>query len=244
MELIELKILSCYATSCSQNNHLLFDAQNRNSALRPATLLSSCRYMSTELPYHVVAGMPALSPTMETGTLASWYLKEGDAFGAGDPLCKIETDKATMDFEAQDDGFLAKILVHDGGEDIPCGEPIMVTVEDAEHVAAFKDYVLDAAAAAPAAAAATPEPVVVPEPVAAPVPVAPVAVAPPVVAVAAPPAPVAVAPVAIAPPAPAAPTVGPAWGSSARVTSPIAKTLAAKQQAYAALYGTTGQLPL
>jgi biotin carboxyl carrier protein len=71
----------------------------------------------TELPYHLVVGLPALSPTMESGTLAEWYLKEGDSFSAGDGLAKIETDKAAMDFEAQDDGFVAKLLIPAGGND-------------------------------------------------------------------------------------------------------------------------------
>ena len=55
--------------------------------------------------------MPAMSPTMTEGGIASWKLKEGDTFTAGDVLVEIETDKATIDVEAQDDGFLAKIIV-------------------------------------------------------------------------------------------------------------------------------------
>ena len=59
-----------------------------------------------ELPYHIVVGMPALSPTMETGTLTEWYVEEGGAFSAGESIAKIETDKASIDFEAQDDGYI------------------------------------------------------------------------------------------------------------------------------------------
>jgi hypothetical protein len=69
---------------------------------------------ATVLPYHLVVGLPALSPTMEVGTLAEWYVQEGDTFHAGDALAKIETDKAAMDFEAQDDGVVAKILIAAG----------------------------------------------------------------------------------------------------------------------------------
>jgi biotin carboxyl carrier protein len=69
---------------------------------------------TTVLPYHLVVGLPALSPTMEVGTLAEWYVQEGDTFHAGDALAKIETDKAAMDFEAQDDGVVAKILIAAG----------------------------------------------------------------------------------------------------------------------------------
>ena len=185
---------------------------------------------------------------METGTIASWYLKVGDSFGAGDAVAKIETDKASIDFEAQDDGFVAKILVQEGGDDVAVGAPIMITVEDAADVAAFQDYVLPATV--PAAVTATPPPAAAVEPpvvaaaasppVAPPVvtPVAPpVTLAPPVVAAAAPPVAAVAAAVAV-------PTMGPAWGSSARVTSPIAKTLATKQKAFIAMYGSTGQLPL
>jgi Biotin-requiring enzyme len=70
--------------------------------------------MNAQLPYHLVVGLPALSPTMEVGTLAEWYVNEGDVFHAGDAIAKIETDKAAMDFEAQDDGVVAKLLVPAG----------------------------------------------------------------------------------------------------------------------------------
>ena len=56
--------------------------------------------------------MPALSPTMEAGTIASWKVEEGTAFAAGDVICEVETDKATVDFEAQDEGVLAKRRLH------------------------------------------------------------------------------------------------------------------------------------
>lgn len=102
---------------------------------------------------------------METGTITSWSKEEGDSFGPGEVLCSIETDKATVDFEAQDDGVVAKILVSSGTDEIACGEPILITVEEEGDVAAFKDYVLEASAApaepeaaAPAPAAAAPVP--------------------------------------------------------------------------------------
>lgn len=83
--------------------------------------------------------MPALSPTMDSGSIAVWRLKEGDSFAAGDSLCTIETDKAAVDFEAQDDGVLAKILVQPG-VDVPIGTPICVVAEEAADVAAFAVY--------------------------------------------------------------------------------------------------------
>jgi pyruvate carboxylase len=78
------------------------------------TLVSRTLALRQDLPYHLVVGLPALSPTMDSGALAEWYLQEGDSFAAGEAIAKIETDKAAMDFEAQDDGFVAKILVAAG----------------------------------------------------------------------------------------------------------------------------------
>ena len=63
---------------------------------------------SDDLPYHLVVGMPALSPTMESGTIAEWNVKEGDAFAAGDSVAEIETDKATIAFEVSDEAIAHK----------------------------------------------------------------------------------------------------------------------------------------
>jgi hypothetical protein len=110
-----------------------------------------------DYPEHTIFSMPALSPTMEMGTISSWELKEGDSFSAGAAICSVETDKATMDFEAQDDGFIAKILREGSSAvDIAIGTPICVVVEDEEDVAAFADFTLEEEAAP--AAAATSEP--------------------------------------------------------------------------------------
>lgn len=78
---------------------------------------------------------------MESGSIASWTVNEGDTFNAGDVLCEVETDKATVSFEAQDEGVVAKILASAGPDDIPCGKPIMVVVEDEDDVASFKEFV-------------------------------------------------------------------------------------------------------
>lgn len=98
---------------------------------------------------------------MESGTISSWNIKEGSSFAAGDVLCSVETDKATVDFEAQDEGVVAKIIVQAGSGEIPCGNPIMVTVQDEADVPAFKDFTVTAAAPAAAAAVAAPQPVAV-----------------------------------------------------------------------------------
>jgi pyruvate dehydrogenase E2 component (dihydrolipoamide acetyltransferase) len=109
--------------------------------------------------------MPALSPTMETGTIASWAIGVGDSFSAGDAICSIETDKASMDFEAQDDGILAKILVQGPtAVDLPVGTAICVVVDDVKDIPAFDDFLVAAAPAAVAAApAAAPQPAAPPQ---------------------------------------------------------------------------------
>jgi len=76
--------------------------------------------------------MPALSPTMEEGTLAKWLVKEGDTVSSGDILAEIETDKATMEFEAVDDGVIGKILVAEGSEGIAVNAPIAVLLDEGE----------------------------------------------------------------------------------------------------------------
>jgi len=76
--------------------------------------------------------MPALSPTMEEGTLSKWLVKEGDSVSSGDILAEIETDKATMEFEAVDEGVIGKILIAEGTEGVPVNAPIAVLLEDGE----------------------------------------------------------------------------------------------------------------
>ncbi len=83
--------------------------------------------------------MPALSPTMETGNLSKWLKKEGDAVKAGDVLAEIETDKATMEFEAVDEGTLGKILVPEGTADVAINQPIAVLLQEGEDKGAIKD---------------------------------------------------------------------------------------------------------
>lgn len=79
--------------------------------------------------------MPALSPTMEKGTLAKWMVKEGDEVTSGDILAEIETDKATMEVESVDEGIIAKILVEEGTDDVPVGKLIAILAEEDEDVA-------------------------------------------------------------------------------------------------------------
>jgi pyruvate dehydrogenase E1 component beta subunit len=83
--------------------------------------------------------MPALSPTMEKGNLAKWLKKEGDAIKSGDVIAEIETDKATMEVEAADEGTLGKILVPEGTADVAVNTPIAVILGEGEDKAAIKD---------------------------------------------------------------------------------------------------------
>ena len=113
--------------------------------------------------------MPALSPTMEEGTLAKWLVKEGDEIKSGDLIAEIETDKATMEFEAVDEGIMGKILVAEGTENVKVNTPICIVGEEGEDMSAASAAPAPAAAAAsapaeapaaaaPAAAAASPAP--------------------------------------------------------------------------------------
>jgi pyruvate dehydrogenase E1 component subunit beta len=82
--------------------------------------------------------MPALSPTMEEGTLAKWHVREGDAVQTGDVIAEIETDKATMEVEALDDGTMGKLLVPEGTEHIPVNKPIALLLTDGEEASAVE----------------------------------------------------------------------------------------------------------
>ncbi|MEQ9675626.1 MAG: pyruvate dehydrogenase complex E1 component subunit beta [Roseovarius indicus] len=90
--------------------------------------------------------MPALSPTMEEGTLAKWLVKEGDEVSSGDILAEIETDKATMEFEAVDEGTIGKILIEEGTEGVKVNTPIAVLLEEGEDASDIENATSPAAA--------------------------------------------------------------------------------------------------
>src|SRR6185437_6917165 len=98
--------------------------------------------------------MPALSPTMTEGTLSRWLKKEGENVRAGDVIAEIETDKATMEVEAVDEGVLGKILIADGTENVKVNEPIAILVDEGEAVPAAAPAKQPATAAAPPASPA------------------------------------------------------------------------------------------
>lgn len=96
--------------------------------------------------------MPALSPTMEEGTLAKWLVKEGDTVSSGDIIAEIETDKATMEFEAVDEGVVLKVLIAEGSEGVKVNTPIAVIGEEGEDAASVAAAPAASVAAAPASA--------------------------------------------------------------------------------------------
>jgi pyruvate dehydrogenase E2 component (dihydrolipoyllysine-residue acetyltransferase) len=160
--------------------------------------------------------MPALSPTMEEGTLAKWLVKEGDDVKSGDILAEIETDKATMEFEAVDEGKIAKILVPEGTDGVKVGAPIAILAGEGEDVSA-------AAKSAPPPSAGEGQPSAAGQGEGAPKPDAPISSAPPKAPVETPPAPA-------TPAAAPAPQPSPARGEGDRIkASPLAKRLAQAQ---------------
>jgi len=118
--------------------------------------------------------MPALSPTMTEGTVARWLMAEGDVVKSGDIMAEIETDKATMELEAVDEGVLGKILIAGGTEGVAVNTPIAVILEEGEDASAA-----DAVSSAPAVPVAAEAPVEAPAAATASVPAAPITVAPP-----------------------------------------------------------------
>jgi pyruvate dehydrogenase E1 component beta subunit len=102
--------------------------------------------------------MPALSPTMEKGNLAKWHKKEGDTVKSGDVIAEIETDKATMEVEAVDEGTLGRILIPEGTADVAVNTPIAMILGEGEDAAALKDGGGKAVASAPPAQAEQPSP--------------------------------------------------------------------------------------
>lgn len=102
-----------------------------------------------DLPWHIKLEMPNLSPTMEKGNLVSWGKQVGDEVVPGDVLASIETDKATVDYEMQEEGYVAKLMFPAGTNDVALGEIVAILVENKEDIAAFENYVPGAASAAP-----------------------------------------------------------------------------------------------
>src|ERR1700724_1781953 len=117
--------------------------------------MGSQRRISCEVIMPINILMPALSPTMEKGNLAKWLKKEGDKVKSGDVIAEIETDKATMEVEAVDEGTIAKILIPEGTQDVAVNDVIAVLAGDGEDV---KSAGAGAASAPPKTATASQAP--------------------------------------------------------------------------------------
>ncbi|KAJ5541881.1 Dihydrolipoamide acetyltransferase long form [Penicillium sp. DV-2018c] len=109
----------------------------------PALSALSRYYASKCMAIAPPSCMPALSPTMTAGNIGAWQKNAGDALQPGDVLVEIETDKAQMDFEFQDEGILAKVLKESGEKDVAVGSPIAVLVEEGADVSAFESFSLE-----------------------------------------------------------------------------------------------------
>lgn len=166
----------------------------------PTSAPAAPQVPGSSYPPHMKVLLPALSPTMTMGTVQRWEKKVGEKLSEGDLLAEIETDKATIGFEVQEEGYLAKIMISEGTRDVPLGTPLCIIVEKESDISAFADYVETGVAASPPPA---PTPVATPPPAAAPA-----------------------API----PAPAAASAAPAAARKGRVfASPLAKKLAAEK---------------
>src|SRR5579862_7371847 len=128
----------------------------------PKPFVIAERSGAQHMPINIL--MPALSPTMEKGNLAKWLKKEGDKVKSGDVIAEIETDKATMEVEAVDEGTLAKILVPEGTQDVPVNDVIAVLAGDGEDVKAAGASAASTPPKAEAPKPASPPPAAAPAP--------------------------------------------------------------------------------
>ncbi|XP_009774567.1 dihydrolipoyllysine-residue acetyltransferase component 2 of pyruvate dehydrogenase complex, mitochondrial-like isoform X1 [Nicotiana sylvestris] len=161
---------SCRAVSPTMSCVATYNGNALRAAIAPSASTASMAFMrgsqvpsrrcfstASDFPPHQEIGMPSLSPTMTEGNIARWLKKEGDKVSPGEVLCEVETDKATVEMECMEEGYLAKILRGDGASSIKVGEVIAITVEEEDDIAKFKDY-------QPSTSDATPSPKAPPPP--------------------------------------------------------------------------------
>jgi len=152
-----------WSASTAPRVRIHYEIVNKIDPAKEEILGSKCKQSSNSwilsfdllgYPTHITINMPALSPTMTHGNIGTWQKKVGDVIAPGDVLVEIETDKAQMDFECQEDGYIAKILADSGSKDVDINRPIAIMVENKEDIEKFADFtVADVeGAAAPAAA--------------------------------------------------------------------------------------------
>lgn len=127
-------VLTRSFTSKYASNYTLLAKYQMNAAHTPR------RFFTSSLPNHQKLGMPLLSPTMTHGTIVKWLKKEGDKVKAGEIMFEVETDKATLGFEVQDDVYLAKILEPEGSASIALGHPVAILVDSLDDIDKFKNF--------------------------------------------------------------------------------------------------------
>eukprot|EP01095_Lingulamoeba_sp_RSL-Kostka_P005601 TRINITY_DN1700_c0_g1_i1.p1 TRINITY_DN1700_c0_g1~~TRINITY_DN1700_c0_g1_i1.p1 ORF type:complete len:255 (+),score=96.67 TRINITY_DN1700_c0_g1_i1:78-842(+) len=125
-------------------NNSFFSQYNNYSVLKNKQIknkmIQKYEYSTDTYPEHEVLGLVAASPTMEEGAIEKWYVKEGDFIEEGGALCSVESDKSTSDWFADDEGYVAKILIEEGTKGIPVLTPVAIIVPNKEDIDAFKDY--------------------------------------------------------------------------------------------------------
>lgn len=151
------------------SNSLTFNHIPKSYGSKALNMIGQHRFAS-DLPEHIVIAMPALSPTMTSGNFGQWKVKIGDKINPGDVIADVETDKAQMDFECQEEGYVAKIFLKGGDKDVSVGTPLCILAENKEDLDAFKDMATpkpdpdSPAGQAGGSSQATPEPEAKPEP--------------------------------------------------------------------------------
>ncbi|KAF7105646.1 hypothetical protein CFC21_106428 [Triticum aestivum] len=159
-DLHTFKVSSREAGGSYSSKRMPIAATGVNSLFSCGQVVSARHFSSgADLPPHEAIGMPSLSPTMTEGNIARWVKKEGDKVSPGEVLCEVETDKATVEMECMEEGYLAKIVCGDGAKEIKVGEIIAITVEEEGDIEKFKDYKASSSAAAPAESKPQSEPV-------------------------------------------------------------------------------------
>ncbi|KAK1595142.1 hypothetical protein QYE76_017468 [Lolium multiflorum] len=140
------------------SKRMQISATGANSLFSCGQVVSVRQFSSgADLPAHEEIGMPSLSPTMTEGNIARWVKKEGDKVSPGEVLCEVETDKATVEMECMEEGYLAKIVCGDGAKEIKVGEIICITVEEEGDIEKFKDYKASSSASAAPPAESKPQ---------------------------------------------------------------------------------------
>jgi pyruvate dehydrogenase E2 component (dihydrolipoamide acetyltransferase) len=138
--IIRIQTTLIFLRTTTNNERLILKQQYYHVNRFLSSTTTSCSRGLATLPPHTIVRFPSLSPTMTSGNLASWKVKVGDQIKPSTVLAEIETDKATVDFESQEDGYVAKLLIEGGTPGIPVGKPIAVFCENKEDIKTFATF--------------------------------------------------------------------------------------------------------